>query len=292
MFVGKEVDETGVKNLTSTEEALIFHASYLADIGPKLFGVFNGGRVEEYIPSHRITDDDFEDPRIVTQLARKLARFHALQPPISKKPRDVYKAAEMNYAQYDASGFQTIIDYIEHEDGKALVEFDWRSEIEWTRNTEPKINGRFVLVQGDMDKNNVLVRDEPDTFNERVILIDYEFAAIDYRGRDFGKFFPLKTIETSDQGIVKFVSEYPDEKWRHTFITKYLRMTKELATNEFDEQGLDSVDHLMMEADFFVLSWIVTGLGFFMKQGEDSFILKMSKEHGRGYMVRYLNEAS
>ena len=71
-------------------------------------------------------------------------------------------------------------------------------------------------------------------------MIDYELAGTDYCGRDFGEFFPLKTMEIRD-GKFEIVSEYPDEEWRKTFITEYLRMTKELNYFEFDKEGLDSM---------------------------------------------------
>ena len=289
LFGGKLVDEDeALKVLTPTEENLILQAYNLAGIDPKLFGVIEGGRIEEFIPSHILTEADFEDSDIMLQLARKLARFHALQLPISKQPNDICKPAEINFAQYDADVFQKIVDYVKCEDAKQLIEFDWRSEIEWIRNILPKIGGRFVSVHGDLYKSNILVRDEADTLNEKVTLIDYELAATDYRGRDFGDWFPFKIFELKDGKFVK-VCEYPEEMWRKTFITEYLRIAKELAEYEFDEQGLDSVEHVMMEADFFTFPCLVRSISFFIKQKEDGFMLQMPIELGHSFMVSKLS---
>ena len=285
LFGGKLVDDDEVmKVLSMAEEALVFQASHLAGIGTKLFGVIDNGRVEEYIPSHRLSEVDLADTEITMQLARKLARFHALRLPISKQPLDLCLPAEINLSKYNSEGFQKIIAYVECEDSQILTDFDWRSEIEWIRSVEPKVGGRLVSVHGDLHKSNILVRDEPDSFNERVTLIDYELAATDVRGRDFGDFFPLKIFELND-GKFNIVCDYPDEEWRKAFITEYLRITKELAEFKFDEHGLDSVDHVMMEADFFFLPFRLRAIVFVMKQNEDSFLLQSPKELGRSFIV-------
>ncbi|VDM54169.1 unnamed protein product [Angiostrongylus costaricensis] len=55
-------------------------------LGPKLLGVFPGGRFEEFIPSRPLEHDEVAHPRICSLLARILPRFHSTAVPISKRP--------------------------------------------------------------------------------------------------------------------------------------------------------------------------------------------------------------
>uniref|UniRef100_A0A0K0DNZ6 Ovule protein n=1 Tax=Angiostrongylus cantonensis TaxID=6313 RepID=A0A0K0DNZ6_ANGCA len=55
-------------------------------LGPKLLGVFPGGRFEEFIPSRPLEHDEVAHPRISSLLARILPRFHSTTVPIAKRP--------------------------------------------------------------------------------------------------------------------------------------------------------------------------------------------------------------
>ena len=284
-FYGRKLldDSEKSERLSSTEEALICQANNLAGLGPKLYGVFEGGRVEEFVPSHQLREVDLVNNELVLQIARKLARYHSLRVPMRKKQRDILKVAETYYQRYSIDNFVKFAKLLDC-DPSFMTDFDWKSEIAWLRESEPRIGGRLVTLHGDVNKNNILVRDEVDSFNERIMIIDYENSAIEYRGRDIGMFFAAKTIEVDDTHF-RHCCEYPDDEWRRNFITEYLRQTKELDTIDFDDQGLDSIDHVMMESDFYMFYWIVFIFRFVIKQDESSFLLKMPKEFGLSWMV-------
>ena len=57
-------------------------------LGPKLLGVFDGGRLEEFIPSRCLTTEDLvNNPLIRKQIMQKLARTHNLKNiPIDRRP--------------------------------------------------------------------------------------------------------------------------------------------------------------------------------------------------------------
>lgn len=56
-------------------EAIIAYKMGVEGLGPKLLGLFDGGRLEEYIPSRTLTTDDLLNNReIRMQIARKIAR--------------------------------------------------------------------------------------------------------------------------------------------------------------------------------------------------------------------------
>lgn len=86
LYGGKFVNENDPFKPDNGEikETLVFYAIGLTGLGPRLYGSFDCGRIEEFVPSHMLRELDYEQrPKTVSELARKLARFYALNLPIS-----------------------------------------------------------------------------------------------------------------------------------------------------------------------------------------------------------------
>jgi len=265
------------------KETLVFYAVGLAVLGPKLYGEFDGGRIEEFVPSHMLREKDFDErPDTVLEFARKLARYHSLNLPIIKERHRILDACEIYYQQRNMDQFRELCSHVGIDDIAILEEFDVKSEIEWLKRVENVVNGRIVTTSGDVNNNNILVRDVPDKFGERVMMIDYELTALDYRGRDLGQHFITKGIQMVD-GMFSISCDYPDESWRRLLITEYLKETKKLNYFEWDEK-LDSVDHVLMEADFFMFHSIQMLYGFFLNHKSDSRFYEMPVDSVRSMM--------
>lgn len=71
---------------TTVTESVICTLLSERNLGPKLYGVFPGGRLEEYIPARALTLQQLKDPEISLLIAKKLARVHVLQAPLVKEP--------------------------------------------------------------------------------------------------------------------------------------------------------------------------------------------------------------
>ena len=56
------------------------------NLGPRLFGVFPGGRLEEFIPGHPLTTREMRSPEFSTHVARNVALVHSLEVPVGKDP--------------------------------------------------------------------------------------------------------------------------------------------------------------------------------------------------------------
>lgn len=266
------------------KETLVFYAVGVAGLGPKLYGSFDGGRVEEFVYSHMLRDVDYEQrPETMLELARKLARFHSLDLPISKERHQILDSCEQLHQQSDIEQFRKLANHLGIANVKSCEEFDVTSEIQWLKMVENVIAGRIVTISGDINKNNVLVRDKPDKFGERVMMIDYELCARDFRGRDIGQIFIMKLFEM-ENGYFHICCDYPNEDWRRLFITEYLKETKKLNYFEWDEK-LDSVDHVLMEADFFVFHSIQMVVAFFLSQKDDSSFYHMQVDKARSMLV-------
>uniref|UniRef100_A0A8P4KD06 ethanolamine kinase n=1 Tax=Dicentrarchus labrax TaxID=13489 RepID=A0A8P4KD06_DICLA len=56
-------------------------------LGPKLYGIFPDGRLEQYLPNTRMHTEQLSDPSISAEIATKLARFHEMLMPFNKEPK-------------------------------------------------------------------------------------------------------------------------------------------------------------------------------------------------------------
>ncbi len=257
------------------KETLVFYAVGLAALGPKLYGTFDGGRVEEYVASHVLRDADYDErPETMLELARKLARFHSLTLPVSRERHQILDACDAFHQNSDFEQFRKLANHAGIMNTSSFEKFDVESEIKWLRKAENAVSGRIVTISGDINKNNVLILDRPDKFGERVMIIDYELCARDFRGRDIGQVFITKTLQQTDDGYFYISSDFPDDNWRRSFVTEYLKETKSLNYFEWDEK-LDSVDHVLMEGDFFMFYCVQMFCGIYLSQKDDSLFYKM-----------------
>ncbi|KAK3101887.1 hypothetical protein FSP39_007053 [Pinctada imbricata] len=55
-------------------------------LGPKLYGMYPQGRIEEYIPARALRTNELTNPKYSSQIAKKLAYFHTLEMPLCKSP--------------------------------------------------------------------------------------------------------------------------------------------------------------------------------------------------------------
>lgn len=118
--------------------------------------------------------------------------------PISKERHQILDACEMYNKRRDSEEFRKLARHLNIADISDYENFTCSAEIDWLKRVEKIVGGRIVTISGDVNKNNVLVRDEPDKFRERVMMIDYELCARDYRGRDIGQVFFFKTLDMND----------------------------------------------------------------------------------------------
>ncbi|XP_050358556.1 choline/ethanolamine kinase isoform X4 [Nymphalis io] len=212
-------------------ESVIFTLLSERRLGPKLHGVFSGGRIEEYIPARSLLTKELSEPALSMKIAEKMAAIHSMDVPLSKEPNWLWKTMgkwmktvkEERLAQ-NATGKndeeQSII--------KQLKSVDYDKEVEWLKKFLASVESPVVFCHNDMQEGNILILedeiqstsdDEAYTYDEakknqyvltqyddtntsdsihshisdsgepKLVLIDFEYCAYNYRGFDIANHF-------------------------------------------------------------------------------------------------------
>lgn len=237
---------------TVITDSVIFSLLAEKQMGPRLYGVFTGGRVEEYIKSRHLYTEELHQPDISVACARVMARFHQLTMPLVKEPRwlfDVmtrYLDEALNNMSFDnpdadkAAKLQKIMSY-----GLA-------SELTCLRNLLGQVNSPVVFCHNDMQEGNILYCDEDKGW--QVLPIDFEYSSYNYRGFDFGNHFCEwcydYSVETPPYYSAK-IENYPNREQQLRFVRAYL----EEGGMALDSPEMrDEEERLLLEANAFALA--------------------------------------
>ncbi|XP_035231143.1 choline/ethanolamine kinase-like [Stegodyphus dumicola] len=196
-------------------EAVTYMLLSERNLGPKLYGVFPKGRLEEFIPSRNINRDDIRN--MATTIAREMAKIHALDVPVVKTP-EIW--------QY----VNKWLDDIEEEFLKRNQSFSQRQwyeeEFEWLTKEMEKTNSPLVYCHNDLHGGNILLRENSSKLNEPDInLIDFEFGGYNYRGFDIGNHFCEWCFNYITEKFPFFegdFNKFPSEEEQVTYFKVYL----------------------------------------------------------------------
>lgn len=228
---------------TATEagEAIVLYALGEAGLGPKLLGVFNGGRIEEYLDGRMLTSLDLRNEEIRKSAAVRLAQLHSMDAPLPRveehdKARDLIKLGILIASEIKLETFPVH----QQEVLKNIIDFDYEGQLEWAIGAIDKIQKRIVLNHGDFLVNNIML------CNGQIYMIDIENVAYSSRGSDIGHLLFESAYDYEDPNHLTVIGELSEEIMRH-FISCYLEAWQRLNPHRFDK-NLDTVDVVMVEA--------------------------------------------
>ncbi|KAF8344066.1 kinase-like domain-containing protein [Cantharellus anzutake] len=215
-------------------------------IGPRVFGTFVNGRVEEYLESSALTANDLRDPQTSRWIARRMKELHWVDIPVVwgerrgcqdilsvKNFRDwLAPAAEaldlvienFTIARFDSShpwwNLKNDIDLprLVHEWTAYMA---WMKEWEKTHKRSPR-----VFAHNDAQCGNLLRlarprKGQPDHHN--IIVVDFEYAGPNLAACDIANHFLEWTANYhSDTPHVVNPELYPSEAERRNFYRAYL----------------------------------------------------------------------
>ncbi|KAI1294955.1 Choline/ethanolamine kinase [Halotydeus destructor] len=229
------------------QHLIYFHCGQIG-LGPKIYGIYDQGRIEEFLYGRIMTVADYNNDLVSLDIARKMARFHCMQMPFEKKARD--------YVQMSQGMLDTLrkCDYKQHKALDAcrdmvdqLVHHDYEGDLAWVRKLIPSIPSAVVFCHHDLHNGNILRLDQPNQNGDQAVLIDYELAGYGLRAVDIGYFFYLRSIDFGDETLLSG-ADYPTEDQRRSFIVHYLSECDKLGHKKAD---LDSVDGVLREVELY-----------------------------------------
>nr|XP_026483400.1 choline/ethanolamine kinase isoform X1 [Vanessa tameamea] len=279
-------------------ESVIFTLLSERRLGPKLHGVFSGGRIEEYIPARSLLTKELSEPALSMKIAEKMAAIHSMDVPLSKEPNWLWKTMgkwmktvkEERLAQ-NATGKndeeQSII--------KQLKSVDYEKEVEWLKKFLASVESPVVFCHNDMQEGNILILEDEiqsasddelyiyskknqyvltqyddtntsdsihshisDSGEPKLVLIDFEYCAYNYRGFDIANHFQEWSYDyTNPEHPFYYENQEnsPTLEQKEIFIKEYLKhYHTNLSEDKEVEPSIDDINQLLCEVDAFALA--------------------------------------
>lgn len=230
------------------EEIVVAKEMSDCGVGPRLYGVFPGGRVEEFVAGSTLTPDDYANNETMEQLAMTFARFHACKPPLVKNRfNDILKM------DHSISDFEKERLFKEFEKDRPdlvhmlrdVVTWDLQPEIEQMMQIFEKHRFRQSFTLFDTNSLNIMASSD----KKRVVLIDYEISVYGYSAIDLGR--PLINRQVNARNMDQPLSglEYQSHDEIKQYVSAYVDECQRLGTWGSHED----LDRLVLEAEFGVL---------------------------------------
>lgn len=141
-------------------ESVIFTLLSERRLGPRLHGVFSGGRIEEYIPARPLLTKELADPSLSMKIAEKMAAIHSMEVPLNKEPNWIWKTMYKwlkTVKEERLNGATQGKNEEEERIIKQLKNTDLEKEIEWLKKFLTHVDSPSVFCHNDMQEGNILL---------------------------------------------------------------------------------------------------------------------------------------
>ncbi|KAM9753006.1 choline/ethanolamine kinase [Menidia menidia] len=234
-------------------ESVMFAILAERTLGPKLYGIFPEGRLEQYLPNTRMRTDQLSNPAISAEIATKLARFHNMIMPFNKEPKWLFGTINRYMDQVMKINFVREAHVKKY---RKLMKLNLPAELESLRALLAKTPSPIVFCHNDVQEGNILLLENKDhSSTDKLMLIDFEYSSYNYRGFDFGNHFCEWTYDYTYNKwpFYKATPEnYPTREQQLLFIRSYLGEQRRDADSTVDQTQIE--EDLIIEANRFALA--------------------------------------
>ncbi|XP_055540627.1 choline/ethanolamine kinase isoform X2 [Wyeomyia smithii] len=148
---------------TMLTESVVFTLLSERKLGPKLLGIFPGGRIEQYIPARALLTSELSDTKISLKIAEKMAAIHNLDIPVSKEPTWLWNTMD----RWLKSAESTLKDFKKDQmngnkqvpGAQIVTQLDLRAEVEWLKALVDAGDYPVVFSHNDLQEGNILFRE-------------------------------------------------------------------------------------------------------------------------------------
>uniref|UniRef100_A0AC35U7P8 Choline/ethanolamine kinase n=1 Tax=Rhabditophanes sp. KR3021 TaxID=114890 RepID=A0AC35U7P8_9BILA len=300
-------------------ESVIFTLLSERHLGPMLYGIFSGGRLEEYIPSRPLTAKEISMPAISNKIAKRLSRVHLLDVPIWKEPDYLCDAMERWITQlFSSVGIDEIVSspekFQEWMPEGLTYGMIW-DEVKKLASLLSNCQSNVVFGHNDLNPGNILlpksssgnirqgsIGDESayrknqlrafNPYDPKLVLIDFEYASYNYRGFDFANHFVEYSINYDIDHYPHYMiteENFPvDDKMKNFFISYAYEINPNLNDEDLTKESEKMLKETMPFVPISHLFWGIWGLlqvhvspvGFgFTEYGRDRIGLYFKHRH-------------
>ncbi|XP_064297302.1 choline/ethanolamine kinase isoform X2 [Phalacrocorax carbo] len=246
-------------------ESVMFAILAERALGPRLYGVFPQGRLEQYIPSRRLRTQDLQDPAISKEIAVKMSRFHGMVMPFNKEPKWLFGTMEWYLTQ--------IMELTFPEEGQLkkfnhLKTYNLQEEMKSLRELLESTPSPVVFCHNDVQEGNILLlAGHEASSSDKLMLIDFEYSSYNYRGFDIGNHFCEWVYNYTHDSWPFFKASpenYPSRQQQLHFIRHYLSEdsgrrgdTTHEEQARIEEEMLTEINRFALASHFFWGLWSI-----------------------------------
>ncbi|KAF2881439.1 hypothetical protein ILUMI_24725 [Ignelater luminosus] len=236
-------------------ESVIFTLLSERGLGPKLHGIFPGGRIEQYVNARPLKTKELADEQLSVIIAQKMAAIHCMEVPLHKTPGWLWETIERWLKSSEKRLKGEVPEHVKH-----LVDVDLRKEMMWLRQRLEYENSPVVFCHNDMQEGNILMRQDDSINNNtepKIVLIDFEYCSYNYRSFDIANHFVEWMYDYTEKEHPFFkanLENYPTDCQRLRFIRAYL---DETGSKESPQKVLEEVEVFTLASHFFWALWAI-----------------------------------
>ncbi|XP_065489360.1 choline/ethanolamine kinase [Caloenas nicobarica] len=245
-------------------ESVMFAILAERALGPRLYGVFPQGRLEQYIPSRRLRTEDLRDPDISKEIAVKMSRFHGMVMPFNKEPKWLFGTMEWYLKQISELTFpeEAQLKKFNH-----LKTYNLQEEMKSLRELLEATPSPVVFCHNDVQEGNILLLAGHEDSSDKLMLIDFEYSSYNYRGFDIGNHFCEWVYNYTHDSWPFFKASpenYPSRQQQLHFIRHYLSEdsgrrgdTTHEEQARIEEEMLTEINRFALASHFFWGLWSI-----------------------------------
>ncbi|XP_054157310.1 choline/ethanolamine kinase-like [Oppia nitens] len=257
-------------------------------LGPKIFGIFNGGEITAFYKHRHFKLEEQKDAKLAEKLFRKMARIHAMNVPIKRK-HWMLNEMDDNYQLFiKRSSIPQLIDELNCETLKTVNMSD---EINWIKDKIIELGSPMVFSHNDLCSVNIMVLEdnEYNKSEDQILICDYEFASYGYRGQDIGSVINewgrVGTDLESDDDLV-------DDNVIKQLLLYYIDENIKIFGKDYTKNINNSMDQLVKEVKVFALFNKINFSLFFLRTDHESdesafdekLSLKLAEQQFKNYI--------
>uniref|UniRef100_A0A8C2K5Z6 ethanolamine kinase n=1 Tax=Cyprinus carpio TaxID=7962 RepID=A0A8C2K5Z6_CYPCA len=223
-------------------ESVMFAILAERELGPRLYGIFPEGRLEQYLPSDRLRTEQLGFPEISAEIASKMARFHGMEMPFNKEPKWLFGTIDRYMEQVKTIKF---VREAHIKKFNKLIKYGLPVCQSLLCCTIMQHICPFTYEIIFCSSGNILMLDGRENSSDKLMLIDFEYSSYNYRGFDFGNHFCEWIYDyTYDQWpfYKAKVENYPNRQQQLHFIRHYLS----------ERRGVAPADQARIEEDMII----------------------------------------